>query len=202
MTTPLAHPLVSAYLRDLELLLHGVEPVERAEVLGGVHEHLEASLEPGASEVDVRAVLAELGSPHSVADEAYAGRPPHPATSPQRPSIWPPITATAINAGSVLFMVLPVVFGPAQASAIAFSFVAFLLPWTAVCALTGVTSQWDGREKLTSLLILPGSLAAHTAVVAIALATIGPHIINLVPTLLITAAALWMLVKLGRSARG
>ncbi len=74
MTSALSHPLVSAYLRDLDLLLHGVEPGERSEVLAGVHEHLDASLLPGASDEDVRRSLAELGSPQSVADEAYAGR--------------------------------------------------------------------------------------------------------------------------------
>lgn len=85
MTTPVAHPLVSAYLRDLELLLHGVEPGERAEVLGGVREHLDASLVPGATDDDVRAVLAELGSSQSVADEAYAGRPAPALFAPSRP---------------------------------------------------------------------------------------------------------------------
>ncbi|MFW5469260.1 hypothetical protein ACOCJ4_04355 [Knoellia sp. CPCC 206435] len=47
MTTPVGHPLVDAYLRDLELLLDGVDPGERAEVLAGVHEHLEVSLASG-----------------------------------------------------------------------------------------------------------------------------------------------------------
>lgn len=73
MTTQVAHPLVSAYLRDLELLLHGVASGERAEVLSGVRQHRDASLVPGASDEDVRAVLAELGPAHSVAQEAYAG---------------------------------------------------------------------------------------------------------------------------------
>lgn len=89
MTSALSHPLVSAYLRDLELLLHGVEPGERAEVLAGVHEHLDTSLTPSASDEDVRRSLAELGSPQSVADEAYAGRSTPASASPaparQRP---------------------------------------------------------------------------------------------------------------------
>ena len=72
MSTPVTHPLVGAYLRDLEMLLHGIEPGERAEVLAGVDEHLEVSLGPEASDDDVRRALAELGSPQSVADEAYA----------------------------------------------------------------------------------------------------------------------------------
>lgn len=50
MTSMLTHPLITACLRDPELLLHGVEPGERAEVLAGVHEHLDASLATGASD--------------------------------------------------------------------------------------------------------------------------------------------------------
>ncbi|MFW5475101.1 HAAS signaling domain-containing protein [Knoellia sp. CPCC 206450] len=74
MTPATTHPLVAAWLRDLDLLLHGVEPGERAEVLAGVHEHLDATLPPGSSDADVRRVLADLGSPQSVADETYAGQ--------------------------------------------------------------------------------------------------------------------------------
>ena len=44
MSAHTTHPLVDAYLRDLELLLHGVEPGERAEVLAGVREHLDGRL--------------------------------------------------------------------------------------------------------------------------------------------------------------
>ena len=55
MSPRTTHPLVDAYLRDLELLLHGVEPGERAEVLAGVREHLDGSLTPGADDRAVRA---------------------------------------------------------------------------------------------------------------------------------------------------
>ncbi|MEO7270026.1 MAG: hypothetical protein ABIW49_12550 [Knoellia sp.] len=113
MTSALSHPLVSAYLRDLELLLHGVEPGERAEVLAGVHEHLDTSLAPSASDEDVRRSLAELGSPQSVAEEAYAGRPSfavsRPPTTAVRPGVmsrgWVPVTA-GILIGLALCLVL------------------------------------------------------------------------------------------------
>lgn len=61
MTPTTTHPLVASWLRDLDLLLYGIEPGERAEVLAGVREHLDASLPPGSGDDDVRAVLAELG---------------------------------------------------------------------------------------------------------------------------------------------
>ena len=106
MTSALSHPLVSAYLRDLELLLHGVEPGERAEVLAGVHEHLDTSLAPSASDEDVRRSLAELGSPQSVADEAYAGRPAPASVAPPRPrpNPWPAHIANVINGLSLTLL--------------------------------------------------------------------------------------------------
>lgn len=114
MTSTLTHPLVSAYLRDLELLLHGVDPGERAEVLAGVHEHLDASLVPGASDEDVRRSLAELGSPQSVADEAYAGRtssaPPSPSLGHPRPGVmsrgWVPVTVGLVLGLALVLIVL------------------------------------------------------------------------------------------------
>ena len=76
--TPTTHPLVASYLEDLDQLLAGIDPGDRAEVMAGVREHLDTAL-PGSDPVtddDVRAALTELGPPHAVADEAYAGRPP------------------------------------------------------------------------------------------------------------------------------
>jgi len=75
------HPLVRAYLDELDGLLRGLGPQERAEIVGGVREHLDGLLpEVGAaSDAEVRAALAELGPAAAVAEEAYAG---WPATSP------------------------------------------------------------------------------------------------------------------------
>jgi uncharacterized membrane protein len=106
MSTPVSHPLVGAYLRDLEMLLHGIEPGERAEVLSGVHEHLELSLGPDASDDDVRHTLAELGSPQSVADEAHTGRTPESS----RPAPPPP-TAVSVMSRSWVPVVVGLLLG-------------------------------------------------------------------------------------------
>lgn len=88
MTAPVTHPLVASWLRDLEHLLHGIDPGDRVEVLAGVREHLDASLPVGASDDEVRRTLAELGSPQAVADEAYAGRPA--SVRPLAPAVGTP----------------------------------------------------------------------------------------------------------------
>lgn len=116
MNTPVSHPLVETYLRDLDRLLHGVDPGERAEVLAGVHEHLEASLPPDASDDAIRRTLSELGSPQSVADEAHAGRAPTggtvgPGSAPRVGTMsrsWVPIVV-GLLLGLALFLVVLVV---------------------------------------------------------------------------------------------
>lgn len=115
MTAPTTHPLAAAYLRDLELLLHGVDPGERAEVLAGVREHLEGAVGSGASDDEVRAALAELGPPQAIADEAYAGRSPQPAVVTtvvaDRPrgtlsAVWVPIVVGGILGLGFLMVVM------------------------------------------------------------------------------------------------
>ena len=201
MTSAVTHPLVSAYLRDLEMLLRGIDPGERAEVLAGVHEHLDASLPPSASDDDVRRALAELGSPQSVADEAYAGRPAS-ASAPvasREASSWTAIVATSLNAGCVLFMVLLIATSTAHPAELAFSFVVFFLPWMVICVLTGLSGTWSHREKIRSILLLPATLVVLTLAIWIALTMLGPHVINLVIALTVVGVAGWQLVKLARS---
>lgn len=86
------HPLVDQYLDDLARMLDHLPPGDRAEVLAGVREHIEAGLaeRPGATDPDVSRVLAELGPPEAVAREAYDAGPgsgqhaePYAVPSPQ-----------------------------------------------------------------------------------------------------------------------
>ncbi len=110
------HPLVARYLDDLARLLHGVDPVERTEVLDGVREHLEASVHgTDRSDHDVRAALDEIGPPQSVADEAYAGRSGGTGpggsgvTMPVRPPVtsrsWVPTVVAVLEALTLLLVV-------------------------------------------------------------------------------------------------
>ncbi|WP_353950993.1 hypothetical protein V6K52_15305 [Knoellia sp. S7-12] len=203
MTSAVTHPLVSAYLRDLEMLLHGVEPGERAEVLGGVREHLDASLVPGATDDDVRAVLAELGSPYSVADEAYAGRTsPTPIAPPRAsaPRTWQAHTAVAINAACLAFLLLPLTFGMQGPSGLLSASWLFFLPWIAVCALSAATSVWTSKQQLASVLVIPATLLTLSAAIGVMLALVGPSPINFVPVIAVLGGAVWLLVRLSRSA--
>ena len=86
MTPGTTHPLVAAYLEELDGLLAGIEPRERADVMLGVREHLDGALgATGGTDQEVREALAELGPPQLVANEAYAGRQPATAATPAAP---------------------------------------------------------------------------------------------------------------------
>lgn len=109
---PETHPLVISYLDELRRLLSGIDDAERLEVVEGVREHIDSSLEDtAATEADVRAALDEVGPAQAVADEAYAGR--HQSVVPiARPSVtsrvWLPVT-TAVLEGIAVLVVLLVV---------------------------------------------------------------------------------------------
>ncbi len=208
MTPSVTHPLISAYLRDLEMLLHGIDPGERAEVLAGVHEHLDASLQPSASNDDVRRTLAELGSPQSIADEAYAG---HPASRPTDPlagtpvahpsSPWPPLVACVLNT----LMLVPILFLGwlgGHPSEWLFLGPTFTIPWFILLIMTAKSDAWTSTEKSLSILLIP------SIVIGLGLATwlvtwlTGWHTLWLrVLTLAAVVAAAWMLGGLVRSAR-
>lgn len=209
MTSALSHPLVSAYLRDLELLLRGVEPGERAEVLAGVHEHLDASMAPGASDDQVRRSLAELVSPQSVADEAYAGRPaPASAAPPQsRPNPWPAQIANVINGLSLLLLALLTLLRVMGSGATAphsiewiFFGATFAIPWLLLVVLTSFTDAWGSGDKVRSILLYPMTLV--TLAVATWLVGLAQFdVLGVLAALLVLAGGVWILIRLIRAVR-
>src|SRR5699024_8207064 len=83
MTDPIER--TARYQDDLARLLAALEPVERAEVLDGVREHIDAALaEVGhaPTDADVDRILGERGSPGMVAEAALAERPGTPVPGP------------------------------------------------------------------------------------------------------------------------
>lgn len=76
-----AHPLVQAYLADLDRALAGTDPRERADVLDGVREHLGEALgeNTAAGTVRVRQVLAGLGPVEVIAAQATTPAPVKPS---------------------------------------------------------------------------------------------------------------------------
>ncbi|MHB1064877.1 MAG: HAAS signaling domain-containing protein [Georgenia sp.] len=76
---------IAAYLDDLARMLTGADPVLRAEVLGGVREHIDAALAGrtgGGTSEDVDAVLLELGPPERIAAAALGDGATWPGAAP------------------------------------------------------------------------------------------------------------------------
>lgn len=102
------HPLWVSYEQDLSRLLVDLDPGDRAEVLAGIREHVSASLadRPKATSADVQAVLAELGPPEAVAQEAYAGQVSQRSPAPLAPvsvfsKSWVPVVLAHSGVGAV-----------------------------------------------------------------------------------------------------
>lgn len=197
MSPQTTHPLVTRYLTELDALLHGIDPLERAEVVMGVHEHVESALEGTArTDTDVRAALAEVGPATAVAEEAYAGRPV-PASSPQpataRP--WLP-TTVAVLQGLALALVL-LTYGTLGAfvststsssdgdfvvtdrdyvgsvfDAVALMVAAFPF-WVLAVVLVAVAALWSGREKAVLMVLVPGCAVLLSGLPPLGYALVG-----------------------------
>ncbi|PFG40025.1 hypothetical protein ATJ97_2545 [Georgenia soli] len=112
---------VNDYLDDVARMLASIDPVDRAEILAGLREHIDASLTEVERPVDdatVRQVLTELGPPDRVAASALStlGPVPRPIDRPtapvalSRPPLtqpWVPVTVgllTALTVGLYLLV--------------------------------------------------------------------------------------------------
>ncbi len=185
--TPLAHPLVGRYLTDLDRLLAHLPPGDRAEMLAGVSEHIEASLPQSPGDEEVRRVLGELGPPQAVADEAYAGAPgPRfaPPPMPTKSRHWMPVVACVLMVLAVLLMLLVFGLSPGSSSSTVTTLDAdgnatqvtsnelvvgpgvfvlgagfVMLPfWLAATALAALAPTWSQREKTLVIITAPGLL--------------------------------------------
>jgi len=201
MTTPVSHPLVGAYLRDLDRLLHGVEPGERAEVLAGVHEHLDATLPAGASDSDVRRTLTELGSPQSVADEAYASHPPMTFPERRRPSPWLAQVACVLNALMLVLVLWLALLQPHVMEWIGLA-VGFAIPWFFQVVLTSMSEVWSSADRFRSIFLVPATVTVIALSTSLITGLIGWMPAPLVVTaVVIVLAAAWVLLGLVRSAQ-
>jgi uncharacterized membrane protein len=199
MSAATSHPLAAAYLRDLEMLLYGLDAGARAEVLTGVREHLSDALGPDASTDEVQAALGELGSPQSIADEAYADERAVPVAAP-RPSRWQAIVACALNGAGAAYLLL---LSWAGVSGIDFLALVpfFLLPWVGVvAALSTMSPVWTPGQKATSIALGPALLLCLALLSGVLLAVIGPSPVNAVPVLALFGASAWILFRLFRQA--
>ena len=109
--TGLSHPLVVAYLADLDRALASADPQERLDTVTAVTEHLTDALggEAEPTTEQVRAVLDELGSVEKIADaatpaSAASGQAPSAGEQPRGSWTAPALLATAIVSLAIPFL--------------------------------------------------------------------------------------------------
>ncbi|WP_328940469.1 hypothetical protein OG259_01330 [Streptomyces sp. NBC_00250] len=124
------HPLVAAYLDAVARETAELPAERRAELLADLREHIEVSGADGDDQV--RAVLAELGEPRTVAASALAEEAPAGSVSAPAPGRTK-LTAILLGVSGVLLLLNPYVGAAAL-------IVALVLLWGA--------PQWESRQKL------------------------------------------------------
>lgn len=154
------HPLVLAYLDDLQRALVGVDARERADILVSVREHLAEALPGSASDADVRRVLAELGPVDVIAS---AATPDADAAVPPRGDEGDSLAVVSAGAavvGALLLVPLPLVGVP---------FALFAL----VTAAVHLRRSWRARRIAWAALLLAASTLLAAAVMAFTLLPAG-----------------------------
>ncbi|ROR74160.1 HAAS signaling domain-containing protein [Bogoriella caseilytica] len=170
---------VSTYLNQVTRMLGGVDPAYRADVLAGVHDHLEAALGPEPwREQEVRHVLDDLGPPEEIAAAALDGQPTMTAEPPSAMSgAWvPPVAVALVAIGTfAMLLLLSGSYGLGLGSAgsggpmfepvsLLWSFPVVLLSPPAPLALVGallvtLSPLYRGVDRLAAWLALPWCLA-------------------------------------------
>ena len=99
------HPMVEAYLADLDRALSGSDPREHAETMSAVREHLADAIVLDATAEQVRHALDELGPV-----EAIAAGTTRAAPSPERAGIDGLAISTLIAAAAGMLLLVPLPF--------------------------------------------------------------------------------------------
>ncbi|MFI1156983.1 HAAS signaling domain-containing protein [Streptomyces sioyaensis] len=155
------HPLVQNYLAAVAREAAGLSPERRNELLADLEEHIAVALaeEPASGDDGVRAVLARLGDPRTIAATALGEEPP----APQSPGLA--VVRAVVRALAVL-----VLLGVASSLAISAN------PFIAAVPLIGALwclwagPQWCKRDKVigTAAALAPLLFAVAQAVIAAA----------------------------------
>ncbi|MBZ2196757.1 HAAS signaling domain-containing protein [Occultella gossypii] len=225
------HPIVSAYLDDLTRALADLAPADRAEVLAGVREHIDAGLaeRENATDADVAAVLAELGPPEAVARAAYDEQSDGGGVVPVRPvrwadRAWVPVLVAVLQALGVVLLLVGVAGNAAYVTietdggsggtqtlytstfGAVFAAGLLVLPlWIVVALFVGNSRLWRTREKVGQMVLLPAVGLVLWLLPDLGWAVAGPPgltVASIVAMIVIVAGGGWLLVVLTSAARG
>jgi hypothetical protein len=196
LVTRTTESIVKNYMRRLERRLSGLPPYVASDVVAQVSEHIAASLSAisNPSESDVRKVLAEVGSPESIAMAAATEFPSTHRVSLRTLSLWAYTLWYGAIWGSATF-------GYTTRYADGTSDTGMIWVWV-IAALTGSTLAWiknrriDDPEARTRMNLTDVGIAAT----GLLLAAVLPSYLGLVRSLVLVAlfavyAGWWYLKK-------
>jgi len=101
------HPMVEAYLADLDRALSASDPREHAETMSAVREHLTDAIAPDATTEQVRRALDELGPVEAIAASTTQSTP---TPTPERAGIDGLAISALIAAAAGMLLLVPLPF--------------------------------------------------------------------------------------------
>ena len=143
------------------MLLRGLSPTERANVMEGIRAESAGQLAPlgdDPTDEQVGAALARLGSPRSIADQVYAGRSeavhPRQAIAPGNSDAlaegWVPVVVAAMGVAALaVILVLAVTLAPGATGKWV------LFAWVAIVLLVSLSPLWSRGEKVLLIALVP-----------------------------------------------
>ena len=146
MERTVVDPLVEDYLRRLDAAAYPLGEDRRSELLAGIREHIEASVESGEvhDEASLRALLDRLGDPEEIVaaarDDDAPGATPYPLGAP------PPVAYRRAGIGLEITAALFLTVGS----------ILFVVGWLVGVVLVWASRRWTLGEKLVATLVFPG----------------------------------------------
>ncbi|MEV5880625.1 hypothetical protein AB0L75_41930 [Streptomyces sp. NPDC052101] len=157
--TIIEHPLVEKYLAAVARETAGLSPERRNELLADLEEHIAVALaeESASGDDEIRAVLARLGDPRTIAATALGDEPP----APQSPGLA--VVRAVVRALAVLMLL-------GMASLLAFSAIPALggIPLIGALWCLWAGQQWCKRDKVigTATALMPLLFVVTQSVIA------------------------------------
>lgn len=132
MTAATLHPLAADYLKRFKREARSLPRARQRELMAEIEEHLDAAIEPDATDAEVLTVLDRLGEPEDI----VAAEQPDTVVNARGGQEW-----------AAIFFLL-------------FGGFAVGIGWLAGVVLLWSSNAWTVREKLVGTLVIPGGLGA------------------------------------------
>ena len=146
MERTVGDPLVEDYLRRLDAAAYPLGEDRRSELLAGIREHIEASVESGEAhdEASLRVLLDRLGDPEEIVAAARDDEPP--SGTPYPLGTPPPVVHRRAGIGLEITAALFLTVGS----------ILLVIGWLVGVVLVWSSRRWTLGEKLVATLVFPG----------------------------------------------